>query len=99
MADLQLEVADIQHETEILKRQRINMGNEIRQLEERLDTFASPPWKKLLWLLQGWRWYRVGRWYPPWTELRARMATCLSPRTSSWWSRMTPTKTSPPNDS
>lgn len=46
----------------VLERQMFAARTRIHELEEWLDTVNSLPWKRLWWLLQGFRWYRVGRW-------------------------------------
>ena len=50
-------------EVDRLKRQVKSLRIEIRELQERVDTVFSWPWKRVWWLLQGYKWYKVGRWY------------------------------------
>jgi hypothetical protein len=49
---------------------RIRDAQRIRALEKHVDTVSSPLWKRLLFILQGYRWRRVGRWYGKTTDLR-----------------------------
>jgi hypothetical protein len=56
-------IAALEREIDVLKRQRVLVHNELRQLDERVDTVFSWPWKRVWWFLQGYRWYTVGRWY------------------------------------
>ena len=35
----------------------------VRRLEKWQDTIESPLWKRVLFVLQGYRWRRLGRWY------------------------------------
>lgn len=48
---------------DVLERQMKSVRREAQQQHEWLDTICSPPWKRLWWLLRGWRFYRLGRWY------------------------------------
>lgn len=50
-------------EIDVLKFQVKELRRELRGLDERLDTVCSPPWKRLWFFLQGYRLWRVGRWY------------------------------------
>jgi hypothetical protein len=60
----------IEQEVEVLKRQMLSVRRELQALQERIDTVCSPPWKRIWWWLQGYRWYRVGRWYGKTDELK-----------------------------
>lgn len=53
----------LESEVDLLKRQVHALRQQLQAQGEWIDTIASPWWKKLWWLAQGWRWYRVGRWY------------------------------------
>lgn len=55
---------------EVLARQLRALRREVRQLTEYVDTVSSPLWKRLLWVLQGYRFRRVGRWYGKTEDLR-----------------------------
>ena len=65
MADLTLE-----HRVAILERQVKSLRRGQQQNSEWLDTVCSPLWKRLLWLAQGYRFYRVGRWYGKTEDLK-----------------------------
>ena len=45
-----------------LMRQVQSLRVQVQRQEELLDTLATPPWKRLWFLVQGWRLWRVGRW-------------------------------------
>lgn len=49
-------------QVDLLLAQVKSLRQQVQRNEEWLDTIASPWWKKCWWLLQGYRWYRVGRW-------------------------------------
>lgn len=57
-------------EIESLKANRVTQAAAIRELQEYVDTVSSPLWKRWLWVLQGYRFRRVGRWYGKTAELR-----------------------------
>jgi hypothetical protein len=59
---LEFTIARVEREQKSLKR-------EVRQMNELLDTIASPPWKRVIFFLQGFRLWRVGRWYRKTKEL------------------------------
>jgi len=54
----------------LLERQVRALRREVRRIDELLDTVASPPWKRARWFLQGYRLWRVGRWYGKTDDLR-----------------------------
>lgn len=47
-----------------------SLRRQVQALEERVDTVCSPPWKRLWWFLQGYRLWRVGRWYGKTEDLK-----------------------------
>ena len=49
---------------------RVQQAARIRALENYVDTVSSPLYKRLWWVLQGYRFRRVGRWYGRTKELR-----------------------------
>jgi len=53
----------LEQRLDVLERQMLSLRREVRMLTELLDTLNSPPWKRLLWWLQGWKLYGLGRWY------------------------------------
>lgn len=68
--DLRSEIEGLKAEIESLKDNRINMAKRIRELEEYVDTVSSPMWKRIWFVLQGWRFRRLGRWYKAsWNEI------------------------------
>jgi hypothetical protein len=58
------ETENLRAEVECLKRQMGAARALAHRHEEWIDTFSSSLWKRVLWWLQGYRWKRVGRWYP-----------------------------------
>jgi hypothetical protein len=54
----------------VLERKVESLRREVRQATELLGTLASPPWRRLLWFLQGYRLWRVGRWYGKTDDLK-----------------------------
>lgn len=60
------------YELEILclKQQIKALRIQIQQQEELLYTIASPPWKRLWFFLQGYRLYKIGRWYNKTKDLK-----------------------------
>lgn len=42
----------------------------IRALEKYVDTVSSPIWKRVWFVMQGYRFRRVGRWYRKTDDLR-----------------------------
>jgi hypothetical protein len=47
-----------------LKRQVTTLRRQVNAMEERLDTVCSPLYKRLWWVMCGFRFHRVGRWWP-----------------------------------
>lgn len=54
----------------VLERQMQAQRRQTQALEERVDTVCSPLWKRVVWLAQGYRFYRVGRWYGKTEDLK-----------------------------
>lgn len=48
---------------DVMERQIKSLRRQVQALEERVDTVFSWPWKRIWWFLQGYHWYKVGRWY------------------------------------
>ena len=64
---LQAELNGLKAEIESLKANRIAMAKRIRTLEKYVDTVSSPMWKRIWFIIQGWRFRQLGRWYKaPW---------------------------------
>ena len=61
--DLQRRVNALELTVARLERQQRSIRRELRTKGELWDTIASPPWRRVLWFLQGYRLWRVGRWY------------------------------------
>lgn len=61
---------DHEQELRVLKGQVRSLRREVRQLGELLDTINSPLWKRIWWVLQGYRLRRVGRWYRKTKDLK-----------------------------
>lgn len=55
---------------ESLEVNRRMQATRIRELEEYVDTVSSPLWKRLIWVVQGYRFRRVGRWYGKTDDLK-----------------------------
>lgn len=55
-------LAALRAEIESLKAWKRESARRIRELEKYVDTVSSPLWKRLLWVLQGYRFRRLGRW-------------------------------------
>lgn len=55
---------------EALNRKIDSLRREVQALQERVDTVCSPPWKRFWWFLQGYRLWRVGRWYGKTDDLK-----------------------------
>jgi hypothetical protein len=55
-------VCDLEQKVNVLERQVNSLRREQHAQHEWLDTLATPPWKKVLFWLQGYKWYTVGRW-------------------------------------
>jgi hypothetical protein len=53
----------VESEIEALKQQVKSLRTEVRRIDELVDTIASPPWKRAWFFIQGYRLWRVGRWY------------------------------------
>lgn len=53
-----------------LEREIKSIRRQLQAMDERLDTVCSPPWKRLLWIIQGYRLWRVGRWYRKTSDLK-----------------------------
>lgn len=54
---------DVRRELESLRVNRQRDAQRIRALEAYVDTVSSPLWKRVWFVLQGFRFRRVGRWY------------------------------------
>ena len=52
-----------EQEIEVLKRQVKSLRQEVRKLDEWMDTVNSHWFKRMIWLFQGFRYHRLGRWY------------------------------------
>jgi len=57
------ELSNLRAEIESLKANRISMAQRIRELEKYIDTVSSPMWKRIWFVMQGYRFRRLGRWY------------------------------------
>lgn len=57
-------IKNLPHEIDVLKRQVRALRRQVQEHDEWLDTVNSPVHKRLLWWLQGYRFYRLGRWRP-----------------------------------
>lgn len=50
-------------EIEALKANRVRDAARIRHLEKYVDTVSSPMWKRIWFVIQGYRFRRLGVWY------------------------------------
>ena len=57
-------------EVESLRVNRVRDAARLRAVEEYIDTVSSPLWKRVWFVIQGYRFRRVGRWYAKTAELR-----------------------------
>lgn len=60
---LERELNQIKFEHETLKRQMKGLRKQMNKYDAWLDTVNSPIYKRVWWFLQGYRFYRLGRWY------------------------------------
>lgn len=67
---LRRQVQDLAQRVTVIEGQQTSLKREIREQGELLDTIASPPWKRLLFFLQGYRLWKVGRWYGKTNDLK-----------------------------
>jgi hypothetical protein len=61
--DLAFQLDRIEREVKSLKR-------ELRQKSKLWDTVCSTPWQRAWWFLQGFRLWKVGRWYRKTKDLK-----------------------------
>jgi len=55
------------------RRNYVALAARIRHLEKIIDTWNTPLLKRCLFVLKGYRFRRLGRWYPaPWNEDAAK---------------------------
>lgn len=57
------EIESLQAEIESLKQNRINLAKRLREVEKYIDTVSSPLWKRIWFVLQGYKFNQLGRWY------------------------------------
>jgi len=51
------------------RRNYVALAARVRQMEEVIDTWDTPLWKRCLFVIRGYRWRRLGRWYrASWNE-------------------------------
>lgn len=55
---------------DVLERRVWSLRHQVQQDHELLETLASPPWRRLWWFVQGYRLWRVGRWYGKTADLK-----------------------------
>lgn len=60
----------VRAELDSLQANRRRDAARLRALEKYVDTVSSPLWKRVWFVLQGYRFRRVGRWYGKTAELR-----------------------------
>ena len=60
---LKTELNGMKAQIDSLNANRITMAKRIRDLEEYVDTVSSPMWKRIWFVIQGWRFRQLGRWY------------------------------------
>lgn len=60
---LKTELNGMKAQIESLNANRVTMAKRIRDLEEYVDTVSSPMWKRIWFVIQGWRFRQLGRWY------------------------------------
>jgi hypothetical protein len=52
-----------EHRLDVLERQVTTLRQQVRDLQEWIDTISSHPVKRVWWFLCGWRLWSEGRWY------------------------------------
>lgn len=63
------EIENLKAEIESLKKNKISLAKRIRELEKYVDTVSSPLWKRIWFVIQGYRFRQLGRWYKnPWNS-------------------------------
>lgn len=50
-------------EFDVLNRKLDSLRREVRAQSELLDTWNTPLWKRVLFVIRGYRFRRLGRWY------------------------------------
>lgn len=59
---------DDQH-YDVLRRNYVSLAGRVHRLEEIIDTWNTPLWKRCLFVIRGYRLRRLGRWYrASWNE-------------------------------
>lgn len=53
---------DVRAHLESLRANYVSLAARLRLCEEWIDTMSSPLWKRIWFVLQGYRWKRLGRW-------------------------------------
>lgn len=53
---------EVDQAIDVLQRQVTSLRREVHALQEWQDTVSSPIYKRLWWVLLGFRWNHVGRW-------------------------------------
>lgn len=60
--EIEQRLARLAAEVESLRVNRVRDAARLRGLEKYVDTVSSPLWKRLWWVLCGYRFRRLGRW-------------------------------------
>lgn len=58
-------LASLQEEIRALRGNYESLARRLHQCEDWIDTVSSPLYKRLWFVLHGWRWKRLGRWTGP----------------------------------
>jgi len=67
---LEINVTSLNFALERLERQQFSFKSELRQKSKLWDTVCSAPWQRFWWFLQGYRLWKVGRWYRKTEDLK-----------------------------
>jgi hypothetical protein len=61
--ELEKKLNRMEFEHNTLKNQLKGIRQQMNRFDAWLDTINSPIYKRIWWFLQGYRFYRLGRWY------------------------------------
>ena len=54
---------DVRAQLESLRANYVSLAARLRLCEEWIDTMSNPLWKRIWFVIQGYRWKRLGRWH------------------------------------
>lgn len=62
-SELERRIGALEHQVKFLRHQNRGIRNRLRDTWQLLDVLATPPWRRLKFFIQGYRLWKVGRWY------------------------------------